>query len=52
VLFMHAGHAINQPLDGSQRKIKKRLFAIEHPGHEHAKGLGQRENDEEKKSDL
>jgi hypothetical protein len=49
---MHAGDAINQSLDGPQRKIKKRLFAVEHPGHEHAKGFGERKNDEEKKSDL
>ncbi len=52
VLFMHAGHAINQSLDGPQRKIKERLFTVEHPGHEYTNGLGERENDEEKNSDL
>jgi len=38
--FAHSGYAINQSLDRSQHKIKKRLFAVENLAHEHTKGLG------------
>jgi hypothetical protein len=49
---IHAGHAIEQPLDGPQNRVKRRSLPFIHPDHVEAQGLCRKQNNGEKYSNL
>ena len=46
-VFIHAGHAVEQPFNRPQHRIHKGALAIKHARHEDAERLGDREHQQE-----